>query len=339
MEIACGILKSTKNNYLQDNNTFTMSTGKSTSKYIFNNFKNLKLCNLATKNNLDSFLKIIQRTYFIETTTTLMQYFFENIDNNISTAILMAYCISSYSDVLFDTYKSRFEQKLIISANQVVAIIEKVLISKESFNHRQTLVSTVDHYYSLYKLWKSGESLGEMSKLFDNMTDIAILLSKKNNTNINKNLKILLTRLFELNNNYALRIMLHNYDIFKNLTWFEEFFWQDIVYVIYNQISEDQNNDMINSMFVISVVELKIKLIQLLNNPADRKEIYYYLDSEDMIDKIRKSFFNFKNMVEVIQLLQNKIQKIDITFPIENEITKDNILKIIRNMFNVLLNI
>jgi len=299
MEIACDILKK----------SIASATHKHTN---IKKFKSLNLSDISRKNNMESFLKLVNSKKYVDITNEFMGEYFDNTNKDTGISILMAYCISSYSDTLFDSYKTRFEQKMILSANKVVLLIEKLLnIQDNAFpdNFYNEFLSTIDHYYSLYKIWKSKDSINEMSNLFENIQEIAsiikIQLVKHIPTDKYDFLINLMNKLFDLNPKYALRIMLHNYNIFSGLQLLETKFWDKVVTVY--QLHKD-------AMFVILVVELRIRLIPLLLDPLDRKDIYYNLDTEDIINKIRNYDLDNKKIIEIINILQDKTKKINNNF-------------------------
>jgi len=336
MEIACDILKKSC----------------PTSKYIDikKDFINLKLNVITKKDTMDTFLKLVNNKNYITIATRLLGEYFHNIDTNMGTSILMAYCISSFSDTLFSSYKTRFEQKLILSANKVVIYINKLVNNNsvtEDFTHE--FLNIIDHYYSLYKIWKSKDSINEMSDLFENIqttTNVLKYQIKKNKSitsiasitsNISNKSNILpinydsltdsLEKLFYLNAKYALRIILHNYDIFNELSSFEIKFWEKVK-MLYPKYKD--------AMFIILVVELKIRLIQRLSDPSDRKDIYYKLDTENIIDKIRSGTLTNSKIIKIINMLQNKMSKINDNF-ICKELTNSQDIDII-DIFSVMFN-
>ncbi len=330
MEIACDILKKSY----------------PTSKYIDikRDFINLKLNVLTKKDTMDSFLKLVNDKNCITITTKLLSEYFYNIDTNMGISILMAYCISSFSDTLFSSYKTRFEQKLILAANKVVIYMNKLVNNNsvtEDFTHE--FLNIIDHYYSLYKIWKSKDSINEMSNLFENIqTTITILKyqirkpvlitpNKPSISTINCDSLIdSLEKLFYLNAKYALRIMLHNYDIFDELLPFEIIFWEKVK-ILYPKYKD--------AMFIILVAELKIRLIQRLSDPSDRKDIYYKLDTENIIDKIRSGSLTNSKIIKIINMLQNKTSKINNNFICKELINSRDIDTVdIVNIFSVMFN-
>ena len=324
MEIACDILKksSTTERYTE----------------IKKKFKSLNLSEISRTNSLEMFIKIINTPKYISAVTLLIEEYFNEIDEDMGLSILMAYCISSYSNKLFDLYKTKFEQKLILSANKVVLCIEKILLNnKPSSELTEEFLNIIDHYYSLYKIWQSKDSINEMSKLFENMQDITNILKiqilKKMLVVNYDSLFDSMNKLFDLNVKYAIRILLHNYDIFDGLQLFETAFWENVV-------SNYQKYK--DAIFVILVVELRIQLIPQLTNPQDRKELYYNLDTEDIINKIRNYDLDNHKIIKIINLLQNKTNKINIEYEIKkitHKTTDNELIDVFKMMFHSINNI
>ena len=298
MELACDILKQSKEIKIENK--------------VNKKFKNLHLNSIS---NLHDFLNIIKQNTYTNTATSLLNQYFDDVDEDMSEGLLMAYCISLFSDQIFDSYKSRFEQKLILTANKVVLIVNNMLDNMEPSNE---FYNIIDVYYSLYKVWKSQDSINILTKLFGEIQDEINIINIQTKRGININLtqsKDLVSQLFNQNPKYAIRILLHNYDIFRNAEELEEYFWQ-CVQKHYNQYQE--------AIFVILVSELKIRLIPILTNPSDRKKVYYCIDTEDIIHKISNSGLTNEMISNIVNIFGNKIKKINSNFIFET-ISVENI--------------
>lgn len=330
MEIACDVLKKPLNTKILENN-----------KDIKKKFLNIS--EIARTNSFETFIKVINTKKYIDSAISLIKKYFDNVDGDMGFSILMAYCISSYSDKLFGPHKTKFEQKLVLSANKLILLIEKLLMNDKVQNEYSELnslneefLSTIDHYYSLYKVWKSKDSIDEMTNLFDNMQEMSSILKiqikRKMSTNYDNLLETMNT-LFELNTKYAIKIMLHNYDIFVGLQLFETKFWDNVV------INYQKYKD---AIFIILVAELKMQLIPLLINPLDRKELYYKLDTEDIICKIRNYELDINKIIEIINLLQNKTNKINDGYKIMKityKLSDDELIQLFKMMFHSINNV
>lgn len=323
MEIACDILKK--------------STISERYKEVKRKFRDLKLSDTCRNTSYHSFQKLIQNNKYLAPTISFIEQYFDDVDDDFATSILMAYCISTYPDNLFDNYRSRFEQKLILSANRVVLYIERLLTeSNLSEDFHNEFFNIIDHYYSLYKIWKSKDSINKMSVIFDEMKELINIFrfqSRKNilvnNVNNCDNILKLLDELFDLNGKYATRILLHNYDIIKKIPNIELRFWE---HVKSNYLENKE------ALFIILVAELRIRLIPLLTNPSDRKELYYSIDTEDIIDEVRSYEFTQKKSNKIIKILQNKVCIVNKTYNKKDLDTyiDENIIDVFSGMFNAI---
>ncbi|ARF09506.1 hypothetical protein Indivirus_1_129 [Indivirus ILV1] len=261
--------------------------------------------NLQSISSLNNFLNNIKKDKYIKTTNLLLSQYFQDVQRDMSEAILMAYCISLFSNELFNTYKSRFEQKLILAANKTVLEINKLLINSDSPSE---LYHVIDHYISLYKVWKSQDSIDKLSKVFEEIqNNIKVMNIQKNKgikINISKS-KELFDKLFIQNPKYAIRILLHNYKIFNNFNDLEEYFW-DCVQTVFLKYFD--------TIFITLISELKILVIPLLMNPYDRKNIYYTIDTEELIQKISNSCLTHNDISYIINEFNNNIKKINSNF-------------------------
>lgn len=321
MELACDIIRPSKESLINDD-----------IKKKFNSLQN----KLTNNKNLKDFLKEMKNKEYIDTTSLFVKKLFDNkMTGEMTDAILMAYCISSFSDQLFNSYKSRFEQKLVLAANKVVLALDKMTKNKD--NELENFYNIVDHYHSLYKIWKSQDYLRTLTKLFDQIQEqnkIISLQIKKGIPINTKKSEELIDELFKNNSKFATRILLHNYEIFCSLLELECYFWKKVKDTYY------QNKD---EMFIIIVSELKIKIIPLLTNPQDRKDIYYKIDIEDLVCHIRHDKLNNSTISDIINIFGEKITKINPDFQYneinKEELKKDNmlLLNLFENFYNFII--
>jgi hypothetical protein len=311
MELACDILKRTNDKVNVFNDI----------EIIKDKIRRLQK-KITNQNSLTDCFKVINKIDYIRPISLLVKEFFNNeTSEEITNAILMSYCISLFTSDIFESYKSRFEQKLILAANKVVIILKKFVngITEINQDFYKDFYSVIDNYFSLYRIWKSQDSLKILTKLFDQIQEknkiMNIQLKKGIDIDIDSN-KYLIDQLFDTNSKYATRILLHNYSIF-NSSKIKEYIWQKIQKCYY--LHQDE-------MFLIIVAELRIKLIPLLNNPSDRKEIYYSIDTEELIQIIRNSKLTNTKIAQIINIFGNKINKINKTFSF-NDVDKEELKK------------
>lgn len=265
-----------------------------------------KKLHLSLINNLNDFLDCMKKEKYILVTRELLQQYFQNVEHVMISAILMSYCISQFSDKIFDSYKTRFEQKLIFAANKTMVTFNKLIGGDSPSN----FYNIVDNYISLYKIWKSQDSIDVLTKLFEELqTEIKIIkIQKKKNMNINlERSRGMINGLFEQNPKYVVRIILHNYDIFNGLESITEYFW-DLVKKSYD------NEEYSDIIFITLISELKIKLIPKLSDPYDRKKVYYNIDTEDIIQRISNEGLTTDVICGIIDIFGNKMKKVNSQF-------------------------
>jgi len=149
-------------------------------------------------------------------------------------------------------------------------------------------------------------------------------------TNID-NLKMKIKLLFELNCLFATQILLHNYDSFKNIET------NNIYPFIWSQITNSYNTtNAKENMILIIITELKIKLIKTLTNLTARKDLYYQIDTENIIEHIRNGSLNHDTINKIMAQLQAKTHMINPEYQMVN-LEKDyqkSIINIFANMYN-----
>lgn len=281
MEIACDIIKQKLD---KSNKSFELS--------IAQNFKDLNLKNICS---LNDFFNLSKKEKYIDATRNLLKLYFQNVDMVMISAIQMAYCISLFSDKIFDSYKNKFEQKLIYSANKVMITIERIIGITEENMEPSNFYNIIDNYLSLYKIWKSQDSIDSLNKVYceyeKELRIIKIKKKRKMNICLDK-LNGYINKMFEINPKYATRILLHNYPNFI-MGNHEEYFWESVKKA-YEEFPE--------IIFITLVSELKILLIPFLKNPSERKEIYYNIDTEDLIKQIGISGISKKMISDVLDI-------------------------------------
>jgi hypothetical protein len=276
-------------------------------EYIID-FKKLNIKSLTEKVNYNKFSKKIKS--FEPVATNFISIFFNSNVEELADAILFAYCILAYSYYVFDEYKLRFEEKLFSAATNVIYYIEKIInkYNKKSIetineNIADKLISTVDHYFSLFKIWKSKESLNELGKIYETVED---LVKTKHNDKKEEQIEKYIYQMLEYNFGYATKILLQNYEIFGNFHNLKTKFWNDI---------QHHNNQ--NSMVILIIAELRIKLIKMIRDSNIKKELYYKIDIENMIKKIRQSTFDVYDIYQAISIFLNSIRFIDQYYQIQ----------------------
>jgi len=320
-------------------------------KLTIDNFNKLNLMESINTLSYDDFINKIKIHSVLLTVYEFLQNYFNNIDMNMSHDILMAYCISSYANKMFSTYKSRFEQKLIIAGNTVVVDIERLIKQesrrKKSIDHTfmKEFYEAIDHYCSLFKIWHSKDILNKQNEIFDELCDIIKIykIQIKKGISINYNVYdqslICIDKMFQYNHNFAIQTLLHNYNIF-NMDNVSDVNTNNIKEIIWTKTSDELLTNF-NGIFIILVVELRIKLIPLLQTPTDRKDLYYNIDIENIVENVRNCNFDHTKINNILSLLQLKVKIINDDYKIGKIITTNNkqmcrsTVKLFKNMYNM----
>ena len=92
-------------------------------------FRELKLNNLSRSESFKTFTKIINKQKYLDLTKRLLQEFVQNVTDDLSHSILMAYCMSAFPNNVFSS-KTRFETKLLLFANKIVIMVENLINDK-----------------------------------------------------------------------------------------------------------------------------------------------------------------------------------------------------------------
>lgn len=283
--------------------------------------KKLKIINLSkltTTLNAAEFIDYISEKEYIEKVDSVIRKLFRKAPTDIGYSIILSYYISAYPDNVFNEYMSKLDIKLEQAANKVVNCLNKTTKTVDHVDHvdhevadqnlYDTLFSTIDNYYSLYKIWTSKDSINliddkmeRIEKCINNKSEMSKTAFRECEHILSKEVEIM----FDLSPKFSINKLLENYDIISHSARLVSFFWKCVDEYI-NSCVEDERD----SIVLIMVVHIKIKLINLLTEPTDRKDIYYNVDSEDIVKTISEDKLNPKYINKIIKLLSNKVEKL-----------------------------
>ena len=109
---------------------------------------------------------------------------------------------------------------------------------------------------------------------------------------------------------------------------FEKYFWMKI---------EELYKYSPDIFFIILLSELRVHLIHKLNTPESRKDIYYSVDIEDIIYKIRNDELNDSDIKDIINIMQDKVSIINKDYQKQKvHLKKNNVVKIFRSLYNAI---
>jgi hypothetical protein len=230
--------------------------------------------------------------------------------------------------------------------------------------------NTVDTYYSLYSLWKSEDSIDKAIQLLEQIlydVGISYLKTRKMaslNVPVQKSASVSTPRsdivkstslsvvssssydyfinydygpieenihkLFKINSKFALNLILDNYSKFKSNEKLQNIIWT-VIKAFFPKPKDE--------VLLLLISQVRIKLIPLLTSIQDRKDIYYDIDSEKIIDNIRNDQFNFKSIKEIIDRLQAKVYVVNHNYKYHkiNKYSGTRILYIFKDMFNTII--
>ena len=159
-------------------------------------FKELNLFENVRLLSYTKFMKLINTKHYLKTVINFVEQIIKGDTSDVSKSILMAYAISAYDNEFFGSYKTSFDKSLMMSANKLVLELEDLNNNLNINEFREDL----DHYYSIYKVWESKDSLNQVDKIYD---EIQNELEKKkmalNEENIDNIFLKYMNNLFNLN--------------------------------------------------------------------------------------------------------------------------------------------
>ena len=197
-------------------------------------------------------------------------------------------------------------------------------------------MDAMDHYYSLYKKWTSDKQINEISNLVDKLIDIITICNAKNKSGDNikhhiKQIKVIVKKMFSINTNFAIKSLLNNYELFNTI--------ENILDIIWNNI-KCTPKDCIH-IFIIILAEIRVKLIKLINSAIERKNLYYNIDMDVIIKKIRNNEFTIVEFNKILNVILQNTNIIDnsIKYPIHFEDFNKHSINVILCLFKQIFNI
>ena len=325
MEVACELIKKNHSKNIKNNSLF-----ENINKFYFNE---------NDKNSIEIFLKKISSKQYNNIIKNITEELFDNTNNDLNDALSCAYYFSYFGNVVFEK-KSDFEYKLLNIANKVIMEFENIKIKGKPSN---IFYETFDNYYSLYKTWSSIDKIekleGMLMELIElyNCYDCKILKTKNK---ILVNMEQISSNMFDIDGNYTSKIILNNYKLLSINDKLKDKIWLNISELFKHEYKRD-------SLILVMVAELRIKIIPKLKSSTDRKEVYYNIDVEDLSNKLRHNKLNPQKLIKIIQIFSDKLINIDINFkplPLTNidysiwsNECSTNIVKSFRHIFDCLL--
>jgi hypothetical protein len=272
-------------------------------------FKNLELSNKIKNMDNDKFMDVIKNPKFKKASESFIKDFINNNNHDIGFSLLVAYYICAYADKIFMSPHTSFEMKLVSSATQTVAYIENIINSNPDTQKKEEFCNYLDYYYSLYSIWMSQDHILEVNNLIEdilkNIQIYKMIISREYNdadyiNSLCDNITSSIDKMFEINYKVCVKKLLDHYDIFTNVDSIKKHIWGKIGECYF------KNRE---TIILIVVTELKSKIIPFVTSAIDRKDIYYNVDTEEIIKKIQDNEFNVIDLNNIIHIFLNVLNE------------------------------
>lgn len=248
---------------------------------IINSFKIFNLDAFVKENSPEKFLTHIYNNNLIDIANNMLHRLFR-MEKNFGECLLMAYYISNY--------KKNFDMKLITLSTLVVKYLSQFInADKVSYKIYGKLLDVFDTYQSLYYCWKNKDQISNIQDKINQLNEIITCMNKVENYDYST----ILNDIQESFQNYpleSLKLFLQSYKVYKLHTNIKNAIWNNIGYINKNKIQ----------MILIMIAEIRLLLIQTFANIENRKMLYYDIDVENIVDKIRNNKFKPKYINKII---------------------------------------
>ena len=326
MEVACELIKKNQTIDLKNNSLF-----ENINKFEFTE---------DDKKSRETFLRKLTSKKYTNIIKNITNELFDNYNNDLNNSFSFAYYFAYFGNDIFDKKKSDLERKLLNKAKKVILEFENI---RKKGKLSKIFFDIYDNYYSLYKTWTSIDKIEKLEGMLLELVELHNCYNckslDKNKDKILINMEQIGSNMFDIDGNFTTKIFLNNYELFYYNNKLKNKFWLNILDLFKNEYKRD-------SLILIMVAELRIKMIPKLKNSKDRKNIYYNIDVEELSNKLRHNKLYPQKLIEIIKIFSNKLININKNFePISfnhnssskwsNKFSID-IIKSFRNMFDSL---
>lgn len=240
-----------------------------------------------------------------------MEHYVPKINLN---ELQMAYFIAAIPNMIYKLHHSIYDEELINLSNKLINIIE----SKENIPN-----DDLSKYSKLYSKWCTQNPIITLKHKFIEITHFIKYYKYhlKNNTatpNMVTDFELIIKRLLSLDEIYTIQLLMEHYKLFIGIDNIKKIIW-DIIHSVFKKNS--------GSVLIILVERLKNKIIPMLADPNDRRDIYYNIDIEYLLHDMDIEILNM-----CVILIQHKVIKIDPSFIIKTDIN----IKLLNELFDIL---
>jgi hypothetical protein len=269
--------------------------------------KNLDLFECTKKLKKEEFLELIATKKYVQTMEQfLKELFYINPNIKLTKAVLQAFYLSGYKREIFSIfYTTRLDERVLYYANKVIAYIYKIVTKNNT--QIDEFKDSIDHYYSLYKIWVSKDILEQIDNEMDNFKDnleTYTVFNQLNNDDVLKyihNMQSHINNMIDINNMLCIKLLIKYYNQFKNIEQVKDYFWLKI---------RDIASSNFNHIIIILLAELRHHSIYINENIKARKDLYYNIDIDNIIKKVRNQQDVTQDFDNAIKILNNHTHKI-----------------------------
>lgn len=267
---------------------------------VLYNIKKSNLNNKAKHYNLQEFENYVNSNECKNTYIELSKCLFSNCNyNDIADSILKAYILKHYGKQLGSWYENNYDKEMNYCSSIVVeGITDIIRCDKIEKNNKFILI--MDYYYSLYQIWNSKINVNNITKKMNsiienvNTYEIMYIMDYKSVIELEKDIKKNINDLFNTYKFMALCILKDNYD---KLGKFKEYFWNNV-----KSISDNYHS------CAIILEHIRNKLLESTTDVIEKKNIYYNIDIDDLINKIKIREIKDADIHSYIKLIYSIMQ-------------------------------
>jgi hypothetical protein len=258
--------------------------------------------------------------------------YFEN-SPSITKSIIFSYYISmNNNEDIEKIYGTLIEDKLLFSSKSLVAFIEY------GDNNVRELLNKIDYHYSVYSAWKKKDKFVNIDNYFCQLEEkikIHRIINSRNMRpvmDIDESSVTIIRNMMVCEPKIAIKKLLSEYNAISSTPELSNYFWNQIKRTVH------EDNEKIEHIFLIMVAELRIMLIRKLKNSKDRKNIYYNVDIENIVDMMRDKQLTITEMKRIVMELSSNCNKLDGEIKCDISSVLDNFDVLNQNFVNLLIN-
>lgn len=238
--------------------------------------------------------------------------------HELSKSILFAYHF---------TYRESEYQNPIFK--KMIQIAKELVNELDNFSSDDKIIRLIDNYFAHFSIWNTMTEYEKIEDKFEVMTTFFFSYHKLKSLNndltpLLNQLLLMFEELRSKNNLFVIEGLLQRYNLVYGITELTVPLWQDI---------NDYYLSSPDHCLIIMCIELRFHLLNNATNPESKRELFYDIDPESLLDIARKGSINSSEINKIINIFQTIILRDNFILEQYNDSFND-VVNFFRSAFN-----